>query len=284
MTANIQIGFNIFPRWVTGSTLETFLAPLKKAGLSALEFLLDEHDPEWKAFEPLMEEGASQGYRLCFHAPFRAPYALAGFKEGDRDTIIASYRPMLSIAQSWGVRLGDLATVVLHSAHSDHLERVALFADTVSFLQWALSEFDHLRIAVENLGPSSDADVKVGDTREEVLAVVKAVDHPRVGICWDLGHDCLHHRSHLPGEEWMRRVVHVHAHDLDAAGIDHYPLIFGNCPCREWLQALARIGMHGAATLEIKGTQMKGWPPERVTAALVDSVAALKEASSWQAQ
>ena len=34
MTENIQIGFNIHPRWAAGSTLETFLAPLKAAGLS----------------------------------------------------------------------------------------------------------------------------------------------------------------------------------------------------------------------------------------------------------
>ncbi|HTX78096.1 MAG TPA: hypothetical protein VMC62_00435, partial [Longilinea sp.] len=116
MTTNIQIGFNIHPRWAAGSTLETFLAPLKKAGLSALEFALEGHDPEWKAFEPLMEEGAALGYRLCFHAPFRAPYTLAGFNTDNRNAIIAAYRPMLAVAQVWGERQGGLATVVLHSA------------------------------------------------------------------------------------------------------------------------------------------------------------------------
>ncbi|MGD0708676.1 MAG: TIM barrel protein [Anaerolineaceae bacterium] len=284
MTENIQIGFNIHPRWAAGSTLETFLAPLKAAGLSALEFALEGHDPDWKAFEPLMDEGASQGYHLCFHAPFRAPYTLAGFKGNDRDAIIALYRPMLAIAQSWAMRQGGQATVVLHSAHSDHAERAALYADTLSFLEWALQEFDHLRIAVENLGPSSGADVKVGDTREEVLSLVTSLDHPRLGTCWDFGHDCLHHRTHLPPEEWLRRVVHVHAHDLDAAGLDHYPLVFGNCPYQAWLQAVACSGMRGVATLEVKGGQMKGWSLERVTKALVDSIKDLKEASTCLTQ
>jgi sugar phosphate isomerase/epimerase len=284
MTVNIGIGFNIHPRWAAGSTLENFLAPLKAAGLSALEFALEGHDLDWNTFQPLMEEGASLGYRLCFHAPFRAPYTLAGFSMDNRDSIIAAYRPMLAIAQSWGMRQGSPVTAVLHSAHSDHAERAALYADTLAFLEWALPEYDQVRIAVENLGPSKGSDVKVGDTREEVLSLVKMFDHPRVGICWDFGHDCLHHRSHLPSEEWLRRVVHVHAHDLDAAGLDHYPLILGNCPYREWLQALVRCGMQGVATLEIKGGQMKDWPFERVNQALVDSIKGLKEASTCLTQ
>ena len=284
MTENIGIGFNIHPRWAVGSTLEAFLEPLKNAGLSALEFALEGYDPDWKAFEPLMEEGASLGYRLCFHAPFRAPYTLAGFKEDNRDAIIASYWPMLAIAQSWAKRQGGLATVVLHSAHSDHLERALLYADTLAFLEWVLPEFDRLKIAVENLGPSKGADIKVGDTREEVLSLVRAINHPHVGICWDFGHDCLHHRSNLPSEEWLRRVVHVHAHDLDSAGLDHYPLTLGTCPYREWLQALARCGMQGTATLEIKGGQLKDWSLAKVNQALVDSIKGLKEASKWPAQ
>ena len=283
-TEGIQIGFNIHPRWAAGSTLETFLAPLKKAGLSALEFALEGHDRDWKEFEPLMEESASLGYRLCFHAPFRAPYTLAGFKVDDRESIIALYQPMLAIAQSWALRQGGMATVVLHSAHSDHSNRATLYADTLSFLDWALQEFDHLRFAVENLGPSDGTDIKVGDTREEVLALVETLDQSRLGICWDFGHDCLHHRSQLPGKEWLARVVHVHVHDLDAAGLDHYPLVFGNCPYQEWLQALARCGMQGVATLEVKGGQLKGWPLERMAQTLIDSIAAVKEASTWLAQ
>jgi hypothetical protein len=43
MTSEIRVGFNIHPRWVQGTTLRTFLAPLRKAGLSVLEFELDNH-------------------------------------------------------------------------------------------------------------------------------------------------------------------------------------------------------------------------------------------------
>lgn len=275
----IKVSFNIHPRWVQSMGTQQFLAPLKDAGLSALEFALEAGDPDWPKFEPLMEEVAELGYAICFHAPFHQGYNPAGFNGSERESIISQYRPMLEIAQRWGMRQGIPTATVLHSARASGPNRESLVKDTVEFVKWVMGEFDHILLAVENLGPTDNGEFKIGDTREEVLSIVTAAGNPRAGICWDFGHDCLHQRLSLPDEEWLQKVVHVHIHDIDAEGIDHHPLVFGNCPYRDWLRALVHRNMTGAVTLEVKGGQMKGWTLEKVMAALTDSIAEIFEVS-----
>jgi sugar phosphate isomerase/epimerase len=298
----IQIGFSMHPNWARGlPSLRAFLDPLQEAGLTALEFELDSNDPTWPEFQPLMEACRELGYRLCFHAPYRPPSTIAGFTSDKGEEIAQSLAPLYDIAAQHGP-----ATIVVHGAKSgpgaagrsggpaqpmagrgsgEHA-RDLLYADTVAFLDWVLEQYPTLSLALENLNPSPDV-IKIGDSRAELLHIVREIEHPDLGICWDIGHDVNAGRVEVPGPVWLRQVQHVHIHDLDDEGQDHLPLIYGRVRPEHWLPPLIRTGFDGIITLELNGRRCGFlWPdrtpPKRdgvpVMPALVNSIAAIADA------
>jgi len=249
--SNILIGFSMHPRWAYGATLAGFLEPLRTAGLGALEFVLDDNDADWPQFGPLMERCQRLGFVSCFHAPYRSPYTVTGFAGRGQAQVQADYAPMLDIAARFGP-----ATVVVHGAHSAIRPRPELVADTAAFLRWALDRYPSLTLALENL-TLDPGRTKIGaGNRDELLRIVEEIDDPRLGICWDLGHDVMNDCYDLPDEIWLRRVCHVHLHDVNEQGVDHYPLIYGRTPYETWLPALAKAGFAGIVGLELKGRQL----------------------------
>mgnify|MGYP001119429174 FL=1 len=278
MTGNIQVGFSMHPRWASGAELSAFLSPLQAAGLSALEFELDENLDMWQEFTPLMVEVRQLGMQLSFHAPYRSPYSLAGFAGPRRVDIENMHRPMLDIASDWAQRDGEMKTVVIHAATAQKpADPDLLIMDTLSFLSWALETYPGLLFALENNHPVTGSQVKVGVARQEVLNLVAALHHPRLRVCWDMGHDYLHGSPLEPESEWLAQVVHVHLHDVNDIGFDHFPLVYGRVPYQPWLRALKGVGMKGTIILELKGHQLKDWQPNRIQTALVDSIRAIAE-------
>jgi sugar phosphate isomerase/epimerase len=270
--ADIKIGFSMHPRWVGQEGLEAFLAPLRDAGLSTLEFELDSRLEMWDETKKLIEQSFGLGMDLCFHAPYRLPHRIAGFSGKKRAKIIRDYQPLLDIAQSWAKRSGDQKTVVFHGARGEKEGHSQLYADTRAFCQWLLDSYPDLRFALENNNPTEADVIKIGVTREEVLELVSDFDSPRLGICWDMGHDYLTHRKDAPTTEWLERIIHVHVHDVDAHENDHFPLVYGKVPHADWLGALHQVGMKGIVTLELKGGNLKGWQPDEIRKALTISI------------
>lgn len=276
MTGDIRAGFSMHPRWSEGVGLEGFLSPLRAAGLTVLEYELDKNLALWERFPRQMKEAQDLGMQLSFHAPYRAPYSLVGFRDGQREKIEKQYGEMLDIASALAARDGVIKTVVIHAATAPKPAREDdLVADTVAFLRWACEAYPNLRLALENNHPASGSQVKVGASREGVLNIVSAVHHPRLRICWDMGHDHLSGSPVLPEPEWLAEVAHVHVHDVNDSGADHYPLVFGNVPYQPWLRALKQTGMKGSVVLELKGNQLKDWPPGQIQGALIDSIRAI---------
>ncbi len=276
MPSKTNISFNMHPRWIANSQPSDFLSPLREAGLDALEFELDRHLPDWPAFPGLMEACFDLGFNLCFHAPYRVPNGIAGFSSSHHDEILENYQPMLAIAQRWADRSGKWLNVVVHGAKSPERDLASLKADTLQFLSWCFAEFPGLRIAFEIAGPAEKGEVKIGGDRAGIWEVIETLSHPRLGICWDMGHDHLNGASALPDLEWLKKVIHVHVHDVDEKGIDHYPLVFGRVPYLDWLPALKQVGMEGIVTLEIKGGLLRNWSIDKITAALIDSFATIR--------
>jgi len=273
----ISIGFNIHPRWVQGTSLKAFLTPLREAGLDSLEFELDNRLPMWEDFGPLMEETVALGLQLSFHAAYRAPHTLLGYSSGKKEEIDQDYRPLLQIAEDWSLRLKKQHSVVFHAATAPapHDTR-PMIEDTVAFMQWVCTDFPHLKVALENNNPSSDNLVKLGIQREDVLALLQLIDRPQAGICWDMGHDALTTQPVTAPQEWVQKVIHVHLHDFDKDGQDHYPLIFGNVPYQRWLAQLKLAGLQGIVVLELKGERFKNMEYEQIIRSLADSFNAIR--------
>jgi sugar phosphate isomerase/epimerase len=278
MNAKIRIGFSMHPNWLAAGSLGDFLAPLRAAGLAALEFELDDHLSAWPAFPALMEQAVQAGMALSFHAPYRAPHSLAGFAGERRGAIQAGLAPLLAVAENWAQRSPACQTVVVHAAvGSQGTDPSALREDTIGFIEWACAAFPDLRLALENTPPAAPGQVKVGTSKEEVLDLIRAANQPQLGACWDMGHDMLLPPPDEPSPEWLARVIHVHVHDIDSNGADHHPLIFGVVPFQRWLAAWKAAGGQGLAVLELKGQHLQGWGSQRISRALASSIAQLAE-------
>ena len=273
MENDIRVGFSMHPRWAGPDELKAFISPLRQAGLSALEFELDDHLDRWSDFMPLMNKAVDLGLDLSFHAPYRAPRSLVGFATDRRSELEKEYRPLWEIAENWGQRMGGQRTVVVHAAVSQPpADPASLVADTMAYLHWVSGSFPHVRLALENNHPPVKGEIKVGVQRSDVLQIAQGLPPSRLGICWDMGHDYLRHQQDDPPPVWFSRVIHVHLHDVDEDDQDHYPLVIGNVPHQSWLHGLRRAGMKGIVVLELKGERMKNWSMDQVTAALVGSV------------
>jgi sugar phosphate isomerase/epimerase len=267
-----QVGFSMHPQWAEAEQAAEFLQPLREVGLGAVEFELDSNDRHWAQFEPLMRECRALGFALCFHGPYRLPRTIAGFAGRQRAEIVASLAPMYDIAAEYGP-----TTVVIHGAKSADRSQTLLYTDTVAFLRWVLDRYVTLTVALENINPDPAAN-KVGTNRPDVFQIVQEISHPRLGICWDVGHDVNSGATEPPRDAWLRRVRHVHIHDLDGSGLDHYPLIHGRVKPERWLPPLMEAGFSGIVTLEVSGVRFKSIPPNRILPTLAESVRAISEA------
>ena len=84
------------------------------------------------------------------------------------------------------------------------------------------------------------------------LALIDAVDDPRLGICLDIGH--AHAFSSTPVLEWIttlgKRITYVHLHDNDGSGDQHLPWGRGISRCRSARRA---GGVCAAGDLDDRG-------------------------------
>ena len=269
----MQFGFGLHPKWLGAGTREEFLAPLKAAGLSALEFTLHPGNDEWAGMAALAEECARAGYPCHFHAPYQLPFTLAGFAATQRAAIQHMYAPALTVVERLAADYHLTPSLIIHGATAD-APRAELRRDTDAFLAWVLAETQHARLMLENLPPKPGM-TRTGESRAETLDVVRALNHPRLGMCWDLGHDYLLGYTELPDADFLRAVRHVHIHDINDAREDHFPLIYGNVPWQADLRALARVGFAGTVVMEINGYRAQR--VERLHERLAASFAAM-----WQ--
>lgn len=275
---DIRIGFSMHPNWLGNGSLDDFVTQLCRAGLSALEFELDNRLPAWPAFPPLMEAAFRMGLALSFHAPYRPAHSIAGFA-GDRCIAIQSdHAPLLAVAETWARRSPNCQALVVHAAAGLRgADRTALVEDTLAYLAWVGETYPNLRIALENNRPARGSEVKVGASREDVLALLEASGHPEFGACWDMGHDALAGETRDPSPDWLSRVTHVHVHDVEAGGEDHFPLIYGRVQHARWLPAWKSAGGRGLVVLELKGQHLQGWPLQHISRVLEASIIHLAE-------
>ncbi len=269
----IDLGFGFHPKWVGEGAIEGFLGPLRDAGLTTLEFTLHPEGDEWPPMQALAVACVAAGYPCSFHAPYQGRANPAGFAGDRRAELCAFYAPALVLAERLAGVGGASPALVIHGAHGI-TSLAELAEDTRQFLAWILEQTRRCRPMLELLPPKPGFR-RLGETHEQVLAMVRQIGDPRLGVCWDLGHDVLQGYTALPPADFLAAVRHVHIHDLNDAGEDHFPLIYGHVPWQADLRALQAVGFAGAVVLEINGHRASRIP--RLYERLVESFAAMRQ-------
>jgi sugar phosphate isomerase/epimerase len=184
----------------------------------------------------------------------------------DADRMARGLEAMLQVGEELAARSGQEVTIVFHGglAHHGPFHRSLAEARerTRAFFGWLdakVSACEGVSAFGETQMPH-DGDpaelIRLGDTYDTCLDLLAGT---RLGVCWDLGHTYLaaEYGRHPvePGEAFLRRVGHVHAHDVirDAEGKlhDHQALGKGICPWARYAQLLADHAYDGRILHEV---------------------------------
>lgn len=101
-----------------------------------------------------------------------------------------------------------------------------------------------------------------GANPRTLLELVERIARPEVGICLDIGHS---HSNILKGfhdfafsEAFLKRVVHMHVHDVGPEDQTHFPLTCQNLPLDDYCRLLVRNGYRGIMNLELSPAKFTG--------------------------
>ncbi|MBW2734539.1 MAG: hypothetical protein JRH20_19300, partial [Deltaproteobacteria bacterium] len=198
-----QLGLNMHPRWLNGKTLKQFVSALRSSGLSYFEWALNPKDPSWREAVPLIVESNRLGMKPVFHLPYKGEYIIAGFSSSRQAELKRLYRPLLRFASHFASK-EEPVTLVIHGAEAEN-DRSSLTRDTSGFLKWVSSTFDRVQLSLENL-PHKKNLKRIGDYKSELVSIVSKLRSPKVGICWDLGHDAVNHSIGNDSAGFLSRV------------------------------------------------------------------------------
>jgi sugar phosphate isomerase/epimerase len=161
------------------------------------------------------------------------------------------------------------------------------FARARAFFTWAETEtrrsFPRARVLCETQLPFPDEELPRTRLGDNYADCVRLVEGTGLGLCWDFGHMFLSARQGrsppVPPAGFLRRVGHVHCHDViarDGALHDHRPPGTGIAPWRENLGLLAGAGFAAGVLLEIGVAGLGGYGP---LGAMLKTAVAAGEAS-----
>jgi sugar phosphate isomerase/epimerase len=266
----VLLGNSGSPRWYSGEdrTLERYLDSLVAWGATSAEIVLhhgpfDERTARVHVIEPDWSETVSayqrRGLAVQLHVSLDQRFATSRWRD-DREGLMDEFEPILALA-SVIAESQERVVLVLHGASDQAATLDQNEASTAGLLDWLATRFETSSLpacAGLELGAAKDGrETATARARASVFGLVEQVASPQVGICWDLAHDRENSAreadwTERPSDEFLRRVVHVHLHDLDDQGMAHYPLLLGNVPFERQLAALAEVKSLPSLTMEVR--------------------------------
>lgn len=259
---NLRIGFSYNYNWWDELDPVSLFALMRTCGMTDLEI----NPPSEHVGETaLMASHALEaGLRVHFHAPYPpVAFPVAGYCGADRDACQAIFRPLFDLALETAVRQQNPCVINLHGASGPgDVDPLELRRATRDFLRWAVTVVGDypVKLALE-VALYSPGRVRVGQFGGEILDIVREIGHPALGLGLDMGHCGMYElQRSMPydlSDDFMRRVVHAHVHDIDGEGRDHCPLVYGNVDYPGYLSWLARKHFDGAAILELSHERVR---------------------------
>ena len=260
-----MIGVSLSYKWLLtgedgyGLDVRKTLTELSRCGVDSIELrtVLPGDSPE--GVLSVAERLWNFGFNITVHSRMHSAKSAVS-------DVLDPLRPLLCSMKQ------EKLVIVLHPIATDNVAILNALADDIEKNGYSAV------IALENnrLMP----DETEGDSAAYVLDVVKAVNRPAVGICFDMGHYMYYRKKHhpessqvLPPADFIERTVHTHIHAL--AGLKtHFPLVGYDLPLDELCRGIA-WGYFGVYNFEPDLPRWGGAIDP--LPAILDSVAQLKE-------
>lgn len=174
------------------------------------------------------------------HGPFNELFPCAVDPKA-RELARFRYRQAIGLARRYGAE-----KVVFHGAYVPRLYFPEWY-EQQSILFWRdfLTEIpEGMTVCLENV---------LEPTPQMLLAVVRAVDDPRIRLCLDVGHANAY--SQIPVMRWLEEsagfLSHLHIHNNNGSGDTHSPAQAGSIPVKALLHRARQLCPEVTATLEL---------------------------------
>jgi len=107
------------------------------------------------------------------------------------------------------------STLVFHGAKYETHSKSKAFNKTLSFIRFTLDYFNkknyNLTLSIETLNQNKEK--VIGDSRKDLVKIIKTIDHHKLKICWDITHDYLNlNKIILPNGLFFEAINHCHVH------------------------------------------------------------------------
>ena len=177
--------------------------------------------------------------RRILHGPFNELFPCAIDPQA-RELAARRYRQAVDIAKGYGAE-----KLVLHGGFNPWLYYPEWFREqSVIFWREFLREDPGVEIVLENV---------LEREPEWLLEIVRAVEHPRLRLCLDVGH--VNAYSPVGVEDWLRRcapwISHFHLHNNDGTRDSHDGLFHGSIPMERILELAEQLCPEATYTLEL---------------------------------
>ena len=196
-------------------------------------------DEEFSETDRILSEKLTGIARRTLHAPFNELFPCAIDRRA-RALAADRYRQAIDLAKKYGAE-----KVIIHGGYNPWIYYPVWYVEqSVVFWKEFLETDPHVQIVLEN----------VLETEPQwLLDIVKAVDHPKLKLCLDVGH--VNAYAKVPLMEWLEPwapwLSHFHIHNNDGSWDNHEPLDRGSIPMKEFLTKASALCPDATFTLEL---------------------------------
>ena len=216
------------------------LADTYGLGLEIAEFCTAWNmDLEYEKTDEIVRSKIGKVALKLLHAPFNELFPCA-IDPKARELARQRYHQAIDLARQYGAE-----KVIIHGGYNPWLYFPVWYkSQSVVFWKEFLQEDPGVDIVLENV---------LEEEPDMLTDIVREVDHPRLGICLDVGH--ANSYSKASPMEWLEKCApwlsHVHLHNNDGSWDTHSPLDEGTIPVKELLIRLEALCPKATITLEL---------------------------------
>ena len=218
-----------------GDTARHFGVGLEIAEFATAWFM----DDEFSETDPIVRKTTENVENLVLHAPFNELFPCAIDRKA-RALAAERYRQAIDLAKKYGSK-----KVIIHGGYNPWIYYPVWYVEqSVVFWKEFLETDPGVEIVLEN----------VLETEPQwLLDIVKAVEHPKLKLCLDIGHVNAYAKVPLMDwlEPWALYLSHFHIHNNDGSWDNHDPLDRGSIPMKEFLERAAELCPDATFTLEL---------------------------------